>query len=291
MTTDIENVFKTKWHIENTETWLINLWRSENWLEADADKLLQLLSCMLICAEEGRHKQALDVIEEVCDYINSNFQNKIQESNPLLFTMTNHLLNRQGRIPTEVFQEGEMEIKKGLVNIPKELKEDERIFFLMDRYNLVDEEQSMSFVRRKIIDDTRFLLLDSEKMKQQLYLWFISTSLGEKKELPPDLKKSSENLEILFSGCLLAECQTYQLELISLLLRTMSYLSYDSELLNEGVDFLCFQQRSNGAYGYLNPFTVKANQIPQNIDMDFYLPMLYEILWALSDVTRCERRQ
>ncbi len=286
MTNNIKSFHKNNWNVENTQSWLIKLWKSNNWMEQDADRLLQLLSCMIICVERKKDEHALGIIEEVCVYINNSFSKKIDESNPLIFTMTYRLLNKINKTPGKVFQNGALHVKESLKSVEENLMEDEKIFFLMDRYSLVTEEQTMHFVRRKIIDDTRFLLLSAEEMENQLYLWFLCTSLGKRKMLPSDLKKSSEKLKILFSGCLLAECQKYQLGLVSLLLRTMSYLSYESELLTEGANFLYFQQRSDGSFGYLNPLASSKNQLSENINMDYYLPTLYEVLEALSDITK-----
>lgn len=291
MITHTNSISIKNWDVVKTEMWLIKLWRDNNWMKQDVNKLFQLLSCMIFCAEHSRNKETLNTIEEIFEYINTYCFSKIDESNPLIFTMTYHHLNRIDKIPNRFFQEGALRVRENLKNIQGDLKDDEKVFFLMDRYNLVTEEQTIQFVRSKIIDDTRFLLLDAEDIEKQLYLWFLCTSLGERKVLPNDLKQSSENIKILLSGCLLAECQKYQLILVSLLLRTMNYLSYESELLIEGTDFLCFQQRFNGSFGYLNPITSKKNQLTENINIDFHLPTLYEILWTFSDIIKDKSEQ
>src|SRR5699024_12601454 len=101
----------------------------------------------------SRNKETLNTIEEIFEYINTYCFSKIDESNPLIFTMTYHHLNRIDKIPNRFFQEGALRVRENLKNIQGDLKDDEKVLFHMNIYNLVTEEQTQQLVSRKIIDD------------------------------------------------------------------------------------------------------------------------------------------
>lgn len=182
----------------------------------------------------------------------------------------------------DIVKKGKFTLIDGLNNLSADEKTDAIVLMLMNHFNILDQKKTLNIVNKRIIDDTKFILLETEKMQQQIYLWFILTSLG-KENIPDRFVEIAKKLKILFAGYMLAACQKNQLDLVSLILRSMIYLNYEEDYIIEGVEFLCFQQRSNGAFGFINPVSNRSRMNETNLIMDFHLPITHEILWVLFD--------
>jgi hypothetical protein len=268
--------------LDTTEKWLVQLWDKYNWNKEEENSLFELLISLLIVYKMSKNPQLLVTINDIITYIDENFKQKINNINPFLYTKTIKLLENRNELISFsiVLEKHKYKLIKHLSNLPEETNYDIRIIELKNMYHLVTNEDLFDYISNKIICDENFLLLDNELIKEQLHLWSMCSAYGMI-EIPTQFKYQLNNLKILLPGIMLAECQRYQINLVSLILRTMKYLRFDKEEITEGLEFLFFQQRSNGAFGFLNPFSDPLSQI-NNIDLDYHLPLTLEVLYTIE---------
>ncbi|WP_025028000.1 hypothetical protein [Caldalkalibacillus mannanilyticus] len=274
-----------QWNEKQTVNWLTGLWRNHPTVQKDSNAILQLLSSLLLCYEMTPSAVTDAFIEEILHVIEreqGRSLDLVEESSPLLYATTSLLLRQSNRMTT-TWQEGDRRIQEGLKQLTQEeVEEDSRLAYLTQLYGLLEPTQKENMINDRAWAQPHFLLFDTEQLEQQLYTWFLITSMGEQFVVPERARAEMEQLKWALSGCMLAQCQKYQLDVASQLLRAMCYFRYDHELIVEGARFLCFQQRDEGSFGYLNPFKVVSDL--EDRALQFHLPITYEILWAIRDV-------
>jgi hypothetical protein len=64
----------------------------------------------------------------------------------------------------------------------------------------------------------------------------------------------------------------------------MTYLDHNNSDIIEGANFIAFQQRTEGSFGYLNPLAPGYEQLPEDRDVAIHLPFTVASLWALGEV-------
>ena len=96
-----------------------------------------------------------------------------------------------------------------------------------------------------------------------------------------------EQLATVIPVWMLCYLRQYNLEMGTLLLRTMNYLHLQDIAFSTALNFVLMQQQPDGRFGFLGP---EASQLrstkPQfNEEFDLYLPLTVSCLWAIAETT------
>jgi hypothetical protein len=83
---------------------------------------------------------------------------------------------------------------------------------------------------------------------------------------------------------MLVAWRQYRLDAASRLLRVMAYLRHDQLMIAEGAEFIAFQQRLEGSFGFLNPLAPGYDRLPSDRDIWVHLPFTVAALWGLTEV-------
>lgn len=99
-----------------------------------------------------------------------------------------------------------------------------------------------------------FLYMDKAGLQGQIGLWTALTDQGRRPP-GPALAQTAADLCQVLPGVFVAESRTNDLSLVAGLLRLMVYLGAPRECIAQGAEYLAYQQRSDGSFGYTNPLT------------------------------------
>lgn len=280
-----EHVDGKAWNVETTEKWLHTSWQKHQWLTKDPNQLFELFASMMICYEFSLSKQLLKDIQEIDRFIFEHFEKKISRIHPILLARTAYLCKKHGIEQNRVIKKGIDILKERLKKIKVNNKIDAKLLLLLKLFDVLPKQQIIELCEEKIIADSECILLNEEEMIQQVYLWFTLLSFGEEK-MPERLSMLSNTLKTSFTGYMLAACQEYQLIVVSLILRAMIYLDYESTYIADGLEFISFQQRSDGSFGFINPVMRENMEQLENAELSYHLPITHEILWVFLAGTR-----
>ncbi|MGI0014511.1 MAG: DUF6895 family protein, partial [Nitrososphaera sp.] len=113
-----------------------------------------------------------------------------------------------------------------------------------------------------------------------------ATAYGQK---PPSVEPELlEQLAIALSVWMLYYLRQYNLEVGTLLLRTMNYLHLrEVAAFQTGLNFVIAQQQPDGRFGFLAPEASHIRSIKPDLDeiLDLYLPLTVSCLWAIAEAT------
>lgn len=100
----------------------------------------------------------------------------------------------------------------------------------------------------------------------------IVQSLAENSKLMGRLKEK----RYILLGLLFYNCQAYNLLLVSMIFSLLLLLKCDSKLMTHTVEFIEWQQRPDGNYGYYNPLIYKEKQFDEGeLYSNFIVPNTY----------------
>lgn len=97
-----------------------------------------------------------------------------------------------------------------------------------------------------------------------------------------------EQLAVALSVWMLYYFRKYNLEIGTLLLRTMNYLHLRGDrAFQMGLNFVLAQQQPDGRFGFLAPevFHLRSTKPDFDETFDLYLPLTVSCLWAIAEVT------
>ncbi|HLQ83975.1 MAG TPA: hypothetical protein VK121_09095 [Pseudogracilibacillus sp.] len=138
-------------------------------------------------------------------------------------------------------------------------------FFLNKNYNKYIDELRNKYL---IFSET-FILIESEELidlNDDELLSFL-TNLLYKAEHESVIQYIQKN-KLLLSGLLSYSCQSYMIQLVSTIILLFKFANISSNHYRDGIEFLKFQHRENGGFGYINPLD---NNFTEDKIKEFYI--------------------
>lgn len=123
-------------------------------------------------------------------------------------------------------------------------------------FGAVTPEELIVFLETGMKREADLLMAPGGIQEEQADALYAVTYL-QMKELQPFLTEWYKTSDFAFSGLMLAECRKYHIDAVAKYTAIMKFLRFDEALfIREGREFLRFQQRSSGSFGYLNPLAI-----------------------------------
>ncbi|OCB95550.1 hypothetical protein SRCM101294_02608 [Bacillus amyloliquefaciens] len=268
-------------NIKKTEEWLLVFWKNLQLQpeEMEAEELMHLFCGLAACHHFEKNKDT----EEVILYLDRFFGEKTQECHPVLFAYAYHVYRRMYAAKSLFFHNGREQMVSGLKD---ELKSDPSSMILMvlaAYFKAVTPEELIVFLENGLEREADLLMASSGRQEELADALYVVTYL-QMKELQPFLIEWYKTSDFAFSGLMLAECRRYHIDAVAKYTAIMKFLQFDETLfIREGREFLCFQQRSNGGFGYLNPLAMDQGKVSgKMLDRQYFLPSAHYAAATLS---------
>jgi hypothetical protein len=100
-------------------------------------------------------------------------------------------------------------------------------------------------------------------------------------------RKTDPGLDCALTGLGLAYLQQYDLEFGARLLRAATYTGVvRTQGLAWGVEYICRQQRPDGAFGYIATNLVDGVELEDKlVNISYHLPVTTACLWTITELT------
>ncbi|MCR9039874.1 hypothetical protein QRX25_18225 [Bacillus sp. L381] len=268
-------------NIKKTKEWLLVFWKNLQLQpeEMEAEELMHLFCGLAACHHFEKNKDT----EEVILYLDRYFGEKTHECHPVLFAYAYHVYRRMYASKSIFFHNGREQMVSGLKD---ELKSDSSSMILMvlaAYFKAVTSEELIVFLENGLEREADLLMASGGRQEELADALYVVTYL-QMKELQPFLIEWYKTSDFAFSGLMLAECRRYHIDAVAKYTAIMKFLQFDEALfIREGREFLCFQQRSNGGFGYLNPLAMDQGKVSgKMLDRQYFLPSAHYAAATLS---------
>ncbi|ARW40950.1 MULTISPECIES: hypothetical protein [Bacillus] len=274
-------IVEEHFNIKKTEEWLLVFWKNLQLHpeEMEAEELMHLFCGLAACHHFEKNKDT----EEVILYLDSYFGEKTHECHPVLFAYAYHVYRKMYAAKSIFFHNGREQMVSGLKD---ELKSDPSSMILMvlaAYFKAVTPEELIVFLENGLEREADLLMASGGRQEELADTLYVVTYL-QMKELQPFLIEWYKTSDFAFSGLMLAECRRYHIDAVAKYTAIMKFLQFDETLfIREGREFLCFQQRSNGGFGYLNPLAMDQGKVSgKMLDRQYFLPSAHYAAATLS---------
>jgi hypothetical protein len=279
---------------EEAYSWLDALWRSKDQERFTLENDLQALLTAFLCewyGEFDREDSLSTLIAEEIKNLDDHqgaIVSEFKEVDPLLFAITSTILKGKGiKIKgmnnhlEDLYADIERIVAEGHVgNAPI------RFYALCHILGKIGMPEALSCIPQDFntsISLPEIYESGLEKIQELCDKIDLITRYGEE---PQVIEKGTvQILHDALPPIMFACFRNYKIEVGARLLRTLNYLGIRGRALEEGVAFLVFQQRSTGAFGYLNPLAKESAERYLGREVAFFLPMTLVSLWTLGECT------
>lgn len=170
--------------------------------------------------------------------------------------------------------------------LQEELKSEPSSMILMvlgAYFGAMTPEELIVFLETVMKREADLLMAPGGIQEEQADALYAVTYL-QMKELQPFLTEWYKTSDFAFSGLMLAECRKYHIDAVAKYTAIMKFLQFDEALfIREGREFLRFQQRSSGSFGYLNPLAMDQGAVSGKLlDRQYFLPSAHYAAASLS---------
>jgi|GEM_PF-6988183 len=279
---------------EEAYSWLNVLWKSRDQRTFTLENSLQALLTAFLCEWYGElHREpplSMLIAEEIKsrDDHQGTIVSELQDVDPLLVVLASAICKGRGIQIKSVnnYLEALYADLKGIVaetplgNIPI------RLYILGHILEKLSLPEVLSGIPKDFLTMNslpEIYRLDHEKIQELCDKIAIITRYGEE---PQRIERDVVHLlhEVL-PPIMFACFREYNIDMGAHILKTLNYLGVQGRAWEEGVAFLVFQQRSTGAFGYLNPLAKESAELYLDRDVRFFLPMTLVSLWTLGECT------
>ncbi|MEH7099078.1 hypothetical protein [Bacillus velezensis] len=274
-------IVKEHFNIKKTEEWLLGFWKNIQLQpeEMEADDLMHLFCGLAACHRFESRKDT----EEVILFLDRYFGEKTHECHPVLFAYAYHVYRRIDAAKSIFFHNGLEQMVRGL---QEELKSEPSSMILMvlgAYFGAVTPEELIVFLETGMKREADLLMAPGGIQQEQADALYAVTYL-QMNELQPFLTEWYKTSDFAFSGLMLAECRKYHIDAVAKYTAIMKFLRFDEALfIREGREFLRFQQRSSGSFGYLNPLAMDQGAVSGKLlDRQYFLPSAHYAAASLS---------
>ncbi|MBY8911780.1 hypothetical protein KY305_03270 [Bacillus sp. YC2] len=274
-------IVKEHFNLKKTEKWLLFFWKNLQLQpeEMEADDLMHLFCGLAACHQFEKRKDS----EEVILYLDRYFGEKTHECHPVLFAYAYHVYRRMNAAKSTFFHNGLEQMVSGLQDELNSEPSSMILMVLAVYFGAVSLEELLVYLESSMKREADLLMAAGGRQEEQMDALFAAAYL-QMKELQPFLTEWYKTSDFAFSGLMLAECRRYHIDAVAKYTAIMKFLQFDEALfIREGREFLCFQQRSSGSFGYLNPLAMDQGKVSgKMLDRQYFLPSAHYAAASLS---------
>lgn len=158
--------------------------------------------------------------------------------------------------------------------------------FLLNCLHLHPDPGTYSISTPRISPPTNLFQADESVVRSLAADIAASTAYGQRPPLAEP--KFLEQLAVVLPVWMLYYLRQHNLEIGTLLLRTMNYLHLQGDpAFQMGLNFVLAQQQPDGRFGFLAPEISQLRSTKPQLDevLELYLPITISCLWAIAEVT------
>jgi hypothetical protein len=272
--------------------WLTEQWGTHDWRQITPDHLLQLLVAAGLCQRFGGLEPGGQLVMAIGAALPEcwsawNAQALGEAAQPLLVLLGNEALRHSGG-SSPLLDEVTALLLQELAQLPEADLNTPSVLMLRDKLGQIEESALTQLAQDGLLPPQQWLRLEIGQIHQQAVRWGLLTRFGTR-PVPAELVPALPALVDVVSAIALTFCRNQQLDLAGELLRLLTYVGGGERALQEGIDFLAFQQRSSGAFGYINPLAVQTRLSQAERDLRFHLPLTVAALHTLGEVFSADR--
>ncbi|MDO3662400.1 hypothetical protein [Bacillus sp. C28GYM-DRY-1] len=270
-----------------TDTYQFDLKKTNEWLcgyintnlkkvkPNDPDEVLYILGAMMMDIRSN-----FNTIEQLIKILDEEFSKRTDEVHPLLFAYTLHLYKRLGDSKSTFFHEGYLNMIRSLKEEYQKGSPSMIVYTLLAYFNLISTDELLVQLNNYLQIKDELLTSNEQYLEEHLEVLYTIAFL-QLKDVQPYVVKRFQSSDYAYSGLMLAACRNYQIDDVAKYIIIMEYLQFDHDFfIEEGKNFLKFQQRIDGSFGYLNPLFIDKGA--NRLDQEYFLPMTHYAIVALS---------
>jgi hypothetical protein len=208
------------------------------------------------------------------------------DAQPNLLAITQNMLLKRGYHAPALHRAGsrlQARLQEALEDHGDSMRERAPLVLSARLLGIVSQTEVCERLEPLLVPARDFLFLSDHEVHEQCDFWSAVTQLGSE-PVPQALGSIAAELGEVLSAVMLVACRQYRLDAASRLLRVMAYLRHDQLMIAEGAEFIAFQQRLEGSFGFLNPLAPGYDRLPSDRDIWVHLPFTVAALWGLTEV-------